>query len=124
VAHLRDLLRHSRIGRWIKGHRNLSAAAAALLAVGKVWRWLIFDLARIITHPGGTVHWVGAHALLAVALSLAVFVIAFVATRLGIDWFSADDDKAEDEPAKPGFGPAWAERPYDHNATRIPPRMG
>ena len=118
VAHLRDVVRDSRVFRWIKGHRNLSAAVAAILVLLKIWRWLVFDLVRWVMHPGATASWVGEHWVPVVVGSAGIFLVAFVVTRLGIDWFSEDDVELGDWKAVS----TRAGRPYETRP--LPPRIG
>ncbi len=92
VAYWRDVIRTSRVGRWIAAHKNVAAAVAGLFAVLKVWKWALWDLVWVIRHPGATVHWVGGHLVLALILTVAVFGITFAVSRLGLEWFSGGDD--------------------------------
>jgi hypothetical protein len=119
IEHLGGLLRDSRVGRWVGRHKNGTAAVAGLLAVAKLWKYAIFDFVRVITHPGATVHWILGHLLLTLGVSVAVFTVAFVVARLGLDWFSRDEAA---EPARPGLGPSWQERPPNPRADTYTPR--
>lgn len=98
VAHYRDLIGNSRVGRCVAKHKNGAAAVAGLLAVLKVWKWALWDLFWVIRHPGSTVSWVGGHLLLSLGITVAVFLVVFGGARLGIDWFSADDEPTRPRP--------------------------
>jgi hypothetical protein len=115
VSHLRDLIRHSRIGRWVVRHKNVAAAGAALFVVAKAARYFIGDL---VLHPGASLHWIVGHALLVFAVCAAIFAVAFVCGRLGIEWLGGPDE----EPSRLEPGPAWPDRPRNQHADTHTPR--
>ena len=98
-----EWLRQSRLYGWVRRHRTLSAAVTALAVAARMWKVAFAD------------------PLLALVTAAVVFVLAFAAARLGIDWL---DRRVVPEDGRFTPGPAWADRPPDRATTHVPPRMG